>query len=189
MRIWTLHPKYLDRQGLLALWREGLLAQAVLSGKTRGYRHHPQLERFRKQQDPVAAMATYLAAVHSEAVRRGYVFNARKINKRRIPHHMVETSGQLLYEWRHLQTKLTKRDSAVLAECAKVKTPYPHPLFRIVAGRVQDWEKRRTEHHFTALPIRSAMTVAVKPKRSARASKGPCGMNWSGQPNRRHAPR
>jgi len=30
MRLWTIHPKYLDRQGLLALWREALLAQKVL---------------------------------------------------------------------------------------------------------------------------------------------------------------
>ena len=37
MRLWTLHPKYLDPQGLVALWREALLARAVLQGKTRGY--------------------------------------------------------------------------------------------------------------------------------------------------------
>jgi hypothetical protein len=142
MRIWTLHPQYLDRQGLLALWREGLLAQAVLTGKTRGYRRHPQLERFRKQQDPVAAIATYLAAVHGEAVRRGYEFNARKINKRRIQSRIVETNGQLLYEWRHLKTKLSKRSASVLSEYAKVKEPRPHPLFRIVPGQVRKWERR-----------------------------------------------
>jgi hypothetical protein len=43
MRLWSLHPQYLDPQGLVALWREALLAQAVLRGKTRGYKHHPQL--------------------------------------------------------------------------------------------------------------------------------------------------
>ncbi|WP_245747334.1 pyrimidine dimer DNA glycosylase/endonuclease V [Frateuria terrea] len=47
MHLWTPHPKHLDRQGLLALWREGLLARAVLRGQTRGYRQHPPLERFR----------------------------------------------------------------------------------------------------------------------------------------------
>jgi len=30
MRLWSIHPKYLDRQGLLAVWRESLLAQSVL---------------------------------------------------------------------------------------------------------------------------------------------------------------
>src|SRR5690625_2031239 len=80
MRLWTLHPKYLDRQGLLALWREALLAQQVLQGQTRGYRDHPQLLRFRSQSQPLAALAAYLLEVHAEAVRRGYSFNANKIN-------------------------------------------------------------------------------------------------------------
>ena len=52
MRLWTLHPRYLDARGLVALWREALLAQKVLRGKTRGYRAHPQLQRFREQADP-----------------------------------------------------------------------------------------------------------------------------------------
>ena len=145
MRIWTLHPQHLDRQGLLALWREGLLAQAVLLGKTRGYRHHPQLTRFRKQQDPVAAIATYLAAVHREAVRRGYEFDANKINKRRSQSRITETSGQLLYEWQHLQTKLSRRGTAAAPGVAKVREPRPHPLFRIVSGPVRNWERRKAE--------------------------------------------
>ena len=145
MRIWTLHPQYLDRQGLLALWREGLLAQAVLLGKTRGYLHHPQLARFRKQQDPVAAIATYLAAVHREAMRRGYQFDANKINKRRSQSRITETSGQLLYEWQHLKTKLSMRSTSVLSEAAKVKEPRPHPLFRIIPGQARNWERRKAE--------------------------------------------
>ena len=36
MRLWSLHPRYLDAKGLVALWREGLLAQAVLKGQTKG---------------------------------------------------------------------------------------------------------------------------------------------------------
>ena len=60
MRLWSLHPKYLDARGLVALWREALLAQAVLRGETRGYRHHPQLARF----DDVGAIAQYLSLIH-----------------------------------------------------------------------------------------------------------------------------
>ena len=150
MRIWTLHPQHLDRQGLLALWREGLLAQAVLLGKTRGYLHHPQLSRFRKQQDPVAAIATYLAAVYHEASRRGYEFDANKINERRSQSRITETSGQLLYEWRHLKTKLSMRGTSVSAEVTKVKEPRPHPLFRIVSGQVRNWERRKAEPEGTA---------------------------------------
>lgn len=143
MRLWTLHPQYLDRQGLLALWREGLLAQAVLLGKTRGYRHHPQLVRFQKQKDPVAAIASYLSAVHGEAMRRGYEFDGSKISKSRCRRRMVETRGQLLYEWQHLKTKLSLRSPSVLREIAEKKQPCPHPLFRIVPGNIQNWEKRK----------------------------------------------
>jgi hypothetical protein len=145
MRIWTLHPQHLDRQGLLALWREGLLAQAVLLGKTRGYLHHPQLARFRKQRDPVAAIATYLAAVHREAVKRGYEFDASKLSQRRSRSRITETSGQLLYEWQHLKKKLSIRSTSVLAQAATVKEPRPHPLFRIVPGDVRNWERRQAE--------------------------------------------
>ena len=69
MRLWTLHPKYLDARGLVALWREALLAQPILRGATRGYKHHPQLQHFSESAHPPAALAAYLAAVHEEAVR------------------------------------------------------------------------------------------------------------------------
>ena len=89
MRLWSLHPSLLDGKGLVALWREGLLAQQVLSGLTKGYRHHPQLARFRSCSDPVAAIAAYLHEVHRESVRRGYCFDASKIGgsrrRARIP--------------------------------------------------------------------------------------------------------
>src|SRR5579862_5032823 len=79
MRLWTLHPKYLDAKGLVALWREALLAQKVLRGKTKGYRHHPQLARFKAHENPVVALAAYLREVHKEAKRRGYAFDGSKI--------------------------------------------------------------------------------------------------------------
>jgi hypothetical protein len=84
MRLWTLHPKYLDARGLVALWREALLAQKVLRGATRGYKHHPQLIRFAGTQNPSAALAAYLKAVHYEAVERDYKFDARKIGLRKV---------------------------------------------------------------------------------------------------------
>jgi len=164
MRLWTLHPQYLDRQGLLALWREGLLAQAVLTGKTRGYRHHPQLARFRNHQDPVAAIATYLAAVYDEAVRRGYDFNASKINTRRIQSRIAETKGQLLYEWQHLKRKLEKRNPSVLSEFATVKAPRSHLLFRIVSGKVRSWERRKDEKILIELSQAKHRTHTPAPK-------------------------
>ncbi len=141
MRLWTIHPKYLDAKGLVALWREALLAQKVLLGATRGYRHHPQLIRFTGQTNPPAALAAYLKTVHDEAVERDYKFDAKKIGRRKSRGKIKETRGQLLYEWRHLKRKLKKRDPTRLRELATVKNPAPHPLFRIVPGGVRDWEK------------------------------------------------
>jgi hypothetical protein len=41
MRLWSIHPEYLDAKGLVALWREALLAQNVLQCNTKGYKKHP----------------------------------------------------------------------------------------------------------------------------------------------------
>src|SRR4051812_24852777 len=109
MRLWSLHPAQLDSRGLVALWREALLAQKVLGGLTKGYRHHPQLARFRAHRKPVAAIATYLAAVSAEAVRRGYSFDARKIGGGRVSVKIPVTRGQLAFERRHLLRKLKLR--------------------------------------------------------------------------------
>lgn len=142
MRLWTLHPKYLDPRGLVALWREALLAQAVLLGRTVGYRAHPQLTRFRARPDPVAAVAGYLAGVHAEAAARGYRFDAGKIAAPRTTETMVETRGQLRYEWSRLKAKLAARDPERFERMARVRSPEPHPLFTIVPGPVRDWERR-----------------------------------------------
>jgi hypothetical protein len=140
MRLWTLHPRYLDPRGLVALWREALLAQAVLRGRTRGYNHHPQLVRFRASRLPVSAIAAYLRVVHAEAIRRGYHFDARKIARGVHVDPIPVTRGQLDYEWDHLKKKLGQRAPAWLA-AFKVRTrPESHPLFRIVTGAVADWE-------------------------------------------------
>lgn len=141
MRLWSLHPKYLDRQGLLACWREALLAQKVLQGQTRGYRNHPQLTRFRRCPDPLAAAATYLAALADEAAARGYAFDRAKIAPGRAAERIPVTAGQVLYEWEHLKEKLRRRDPARCERFAGLEMPAPHPLFEIVAGEVEPWEK------------------------------------------------
>ncbi len=142
MRLWTLHPRYLDPQGLVAAWREALLAQKVLSGGTRGYRNHPQLARFRAAADPGSAIATFLHGLAAEARRRGYHFNADKIAGAGTARKIRETRGQLRYEWTHLKKKLAARSPAIGREQRGIAEPKPHPLFRIVPGEVRDWEKR-----------------------------------------------
>jgi hypothetical protein len=141
MRIWTLHPECLDAKGLVALWREGLLAQAVLRGRTKGYRHHPQLNRFRDQRSPLGSIAEYLRAVHAEARQRGYDFDAARIGRARCDDRIAVTHGQLLYEWDHLIAKLRTRDPA-RGERLRRSRPAPHPLFHVVPGRVEQWERR-----------------------------------------------
>jgi hypothetical protein len=140
MRIWTLHPKYLDARGLVALWREALLAQAVLNGQTRGYTHHPQLIRFRCSPSPAESITAYLHAVHAEATRRGYGFDARKLASFGRVEPVVVTQGQLDYEWEHLKAKLRLRAPSWLTGLKVRLRPEPHPLFRIVPGPIAEWE-------------------------------------------------
>lgn len=140
MRLWTLHPRYLDTRGLVALWREGLLAQAVLGGSTRGYTRHPQLMRFQNSASPLESIAAYLQVVHDEACRRAYSFDATKIGASGSVAPLIATQGQIDYEWAHLQAKLRQRAPAWLAALEPVATSEPHPLFQIVPGPVADWE-------------------------------------------------
>jgi hypothetical protein len=143
VRLWTLHPRYLDAQGLVALWREGLLARAVLRGKTRGYRHHPQLERFRAHAAPRTAINAYLHAVADEAAARGYAFDRGKLGGVRARVRLRVTHGQLRYEWRHLLKKLATRSPKLHLTWRGERSPHPHPLFRVVVGEVAAWERPR----------------------------------------------
>lgn len=141
MRLWSLHPRYLDSVGLVAVWREGLLARAVLRGKTRGYRHHPQLERFRAHPSARLAIDVYLAGIHAEASARGYAFDRRKIGPLRNVPPIPVTRGQMSHEWEHLMRKLSVRSPALHEKLGAVKRPACHPLFRRRAGPVANWER------------------------------------------------
>ncbi|MBF0122233.1 MAG: hypothetical protein HQL21_02345 [Candidatus Omnitrophica bacterium] len=142
MRLWSLHPSYLDARGLVALWREGLLAQKVLMGKTKGYRNHPQLERFKGHIDPVAAIGFYLKNVYDEAKERGYRFNADKIKAHNCKVDLIKLpKGQLVFEIQHLFEKLKKRDPCKYKLNLLVKKFQAHPLFTLTNGDVARWEK------------------------------------------------
>jgi len=141
VRLWTIHPRYLDAQGLVALWREALLARAVLRGRTDGYRRHPQLNRFRAAPSPRAAINNYLAHVYREAHSRGYAFNRSKLGRTLPLPRIPVTEGQLQYEWRWLLGKLRRRSPPVYRRHRGVSRPMAHPLFRVVPGPVADWER------------------------------------------------
>ena len=141
MRLWSLHPRYLDPQGLVALWREALLARAVLSGMTRGYRNHPQLARFRCLPAPCAAVDAYLQGIHAEAVARGYNFDQSKIGSMQTHAPIAVTAGQVDYEWRHLLQKLEARNPALHERWSAINLPECHPMFRLEPGPVEPWER------------------------------------------------
>lgn len=142
MRIWSVHPKYLDQKGLVALWRESLLALKVLEEKTKGYTHHPQLIRFRNSASGIDAINFYLAVVHAEAETRGYSFNREKVNWKYDPITLEVTKGQLEYEVHHLLRKLETRDHERFLSLSKTKVFESHPLFRVINGEIECWEKR-----------------------------------------------
>jgi hypothetical protein len=140
VRLWTLHPKYLDSQGLVALWREALLAREVLRGHTVGYRRHPQLERFRACDSPRSAINRYLMSVHAEAQVRGYRFDRSKLGRVLTEQCIVATDGQVLYEWSWLMRKLRHRNESIYRRQLIVRKPLAHPLFHVVSGPIAQWE-------------------------------------------------
>lgn len=146
MRLWSINPKYLDKKGLVALWREGLLAQAVLLGKTKGYKNHPQLERFRNED--IKVLGFYLSIVALEAKDRGYKFDMSKIPEYVSTKQLEVTIDQIEYEFKHLQDKLFKRDLWQFRENKLDTRDFrdnfePHPLFKIVKGGIESWEKMK----------------------------------------------
>lgn len=149
MRIWSLHPKYLDGKGLVALWRETLLAKKVLEGKTKGYKKHPQLHRFKKCDKPLDCIEHYLSIVYRESVKRGYKFDKTKIDFNFTPQKLTVNTGQLYYEWNYLLNKLKTRDKKRYHELIYKNGFGPHPLFEVVEGSVEKWEK--PDIRFTSL--------------------------------------
>ena len=142
MRLWSIHPKYLDKIGLVALWREGLLAQKVFEGKTKGFKKHPQLQRFSASKNPQSSIRRYLLEVYKEGRKRGYEFKKGKIKKGPKAKRKIKvTSAQLKYEFEHLMKKLKKRAPGVYRKIKKIKKVVGNPAFRVVRGGVANWEK------------------------------------------------
>jgi hypothetical protein len=143
VRLWSFHPEQLDAAGLVAAWREALLAQAVLAGRTRGYRRHPQLERFLSCAEPLDAIGEYLRVLHGDSLRRGYRFDASRIDRAagRPVGRIVVPRGQVEYEWALFRRKAAARDRAAFERIAGIAFPRLHPLFDLVEGGVAGWER------------------------------------------------
>lgn len=141
MRIWSIHPKYIDPKGLVALWRETLLAKNVLEGKTIGYRNHPQLIRFKMTQNPLNAINFYLQHVWIEANSRNYNFDETKFMDLENIDLITVNKGQLEFERNHLLKKLIIRDKEKHSELLIVSKLVTHPLFKPIDGEIETWEK------------------------------------------------
>ena len=143
MRLWSIHPKYLDRIGLVALWREGLLAKRVLEDKTKGYRNHPQLLRFKSYERPVDLIDAYLYQVYLVAKCRGYLFDLSKIRAIELYGVSKVTRGQLVFEFNHLLRKLERRDGKWFEELRGLdpERVEANPVFQVVEGGVEEWER------------------------------------------------
>lgn len=140
MRLWTLHPQYLDTKGLLAVWREALLARKVLEGNTVGYKNHPQLVRFKASEDPISAINVFLQAIFDESCKRGFCFDKTKLQQLKST-SIPATSGQVAYEATHLKNKLFRRSPKDVDTLKEVKILKLNPLFFLVDGEVESWEK------------------------------------------------
>ena len=140
MRLWTIHPKYLDSKGLVALWREALLAQKVLQNETKGYRNHPQLIRFENTDNPLGVIGNYLEEIYKESLKRGYSFNKSKINRNRSTFKIEVKRGQLNYELLHLKKKLKNRDLNTYQRIKTIEYVEPNPIFNVIDGDIESWE-------------------------------------------------
>ncbi len=140
MRLWTVHPTYLDAKGLVALWREALLAKNVLEEKTKGYKNHPQLQRFKEVEDPVSAIHQYLFEVWKEAKNRNYNFDLTKINTNIKSIQIPVNDGQIAYELEHLLRKLEERDKPKWEVVKKIKRIDLHSMFISRPGDIEPWE-------------------------------------------------
>lgn len=141
MRLWSLHPRYLDRAGLTAVWREGLLAKKVLEGQTKGYRNHPQLQRFKDAEDALLAINAYLHVVCDEASNRGYTFDRSKLADKKECAMIEVTDAQMAYEWKHLHSKLQTRSPEIHKKWIQEALYDPHPSFVVKEGEIEPWER------------------------------------------------
>ncbi|WMT50842.1 MAG: pyrimidine dimer DNA glycosylase/endonuclease V [Ferroplasma sp.] len=143
MRLWSIDFSYLDRQGLLACWRESLLARNVLYGLTKGYKNHPQISRFKLSGEPVTAINTYIYYLFLESKERNYSFNESKLEYSMINRdfHIPVTAGQVTYEFKLLLSKLKTRSQENFNRVKGIDRPATCSLFIQVEGNIENWER------------------------------------------------
>lgn len=86
------------------------------------------------------AINGYLAEILDEALRRGYRFDCSKIGPCDRSLRLPVTDGQLIHEWRHLQNKLRIRAPHLYVGAGPAVIE-PHPMFEVIPGEIEKWEK------------------------------------------------
>lgn len=141
MRIWSIHPSYLDSAGINGCWRESLLAQKILNGHNFSYKNHSQMKRFYSDRESLLAIGTYLYYIYLESVKRNYNYDFNKILYFNNNYKMQVTENQLLYEFNLLQWKLKKRNYKKYLENKNIKEIFPNNIFDVKEGQIESWEK------------------------------------------------
>ena len=149
MRIWSIHPMYLDSKRLTAQWREALLCRAVLEGNTKGYKKHPQFLRVKNFHQPHYFINMFLYEIWNESKNRGYSFDKDKLMSDLSLKYgclldlMEVTEGQLEYEFKHLQNKLGEFNSKYIENNQMINEDgiLPNPCFMSIQGDIMDFEK------------------------------------------------
>lgn len=160
MRVWSIHPAYLDTKGLVASWKEGIQGLNALrnprkpNGKWAMFAHHPQLIRFKRFENPELCLSEYLHFIADEADRRNYNFNRNLILPRldENPYQIWITCGQLIYEWDFLSHKVTCRtgfweygkptiNGKSTVETIASWSCVVHPMVVLIPGDIECWEK------------------------------------------------
>jgi hypothetical protein len=148
MRLWSIHPKYLDKQGLGGAWREALLAKCVLENRTKGYTRHSQLIRFKETDNSLYYINLFLAEILFEAKKRNYKYDETKIDwnlikefKRKNKTKIPVTKEQVKYEFKHLLNKLKNRDIDRYYLFLETSNIEQNNVFNVVDGKIEKWEK------------------------------------------------
>lgn len=150
MRLWSLHPSYLDKQALQVCWADALQAleyykqeRAYMKGITNDLSpyFYPCLDRFRMTGSPIAHITNYLHGLCDESERRNTPFGRAKLPEFTPGLRLKVTDGQIAREEKLLLLQLNRRKQTQLwMDLFVAEYVQPHPLFEIVSGPVEPWE-------------------------------------------------
>lgn len=140
MRLRSIHPKYLDTKWLLAVWREWLLAKHVLEWKTKWYKNHPQLIRFKIYENSIGWINNYLSHILLESKNRWYKFDWSKVKFNKDQRIINVTKWQIAFEFKHLLKKLKSRTPIKYKEIKDIKEIETHPTFKIIEWNIEKRE-------------------------------------------------